>query len=79
LSHRQIAARLQVSCSSVGGYERRFSASVLNWPLPEALTDRDLERRLIPLPPALPADTRLVPDWTVVITSCADPAPLPIR
>ena len=66
MSHRQIAASLQVSRSSVGEYERRFAASGLNWPLPEALSDRDLERRLFPPPPAVPADTRVVPDWAVV-------------
>jgi transposase len=66
LSHRQIAASLQVSRSSVGEYERRFVAAGLNWPLPEALSDRELERRLFPPPPAVPADTRVVPDWTVV-------------
>jgi transposase len=66
LSHRQIAASLQVSRSSVGEYERRFAASGLNWPLPEALSDRELERRLFPPPPAVPADTRVVPDWAAV-------------
>lgn len=66
LSHRQIAASLQVSRSSVGEYERRFAASGLTWPLPEALSDRDLERRLFPPPPAVPVDTRVVPDWAVV-------------
>ncbi|MGB7552169.1 MAG: IS21 family transposase [Chromatiaceae bacterium] len=66
LSHRQIAASLQVSRSSVGEYERRFAASGLSWPLPEALSDTELERRLFPPPPAVPAATRVVPDWTVV-------------
>jgi transposase len=66
LSHRQIAASLQVSRSSVGEYERRFAASGLTWPLPEALSDRELERRLFPPPPAVPADTRVVPGWAAV-------------
>ena len=66
LSHRQISASLQVSRSSVGEYERRFAASGLSWPLPEALSDRELERRLFPPPPAVPADTRVVPDWAAV-------------
>lgn len=66
LSHRQIAASLQVSRSSVGEYERRFAASGLSWPLPEALSDTQLERRLFPPPPAVPAATRVVPDWAVV-------------
>jgi transposase len=66
LSARQIAASLQVSRSSVGEYARRFAAAGLSWPLPEALSDRELERRLFPPPPAVPAATRVVPDWTVV-------------
>jgi transposase len=66
LSARQIAASLQVSRSSVGEYARRFAAAGLRWPLPEALSDRELERRLFPRPPAVPADTRVVPDWAVV-------------
>jgi transposase len=55
-----------VSRSSVGEYERRFAASGLTWPLPEALSDRELERRLFPPPPAVPADTRVVPGWAAV-------------
>ncbi len=66
LSHRQIAASLQVSRSSIGEYARRFAASGLSWPLPEAVSDTELERRLFPPPPAVPAATRVVPDWTVV-------------
>jgi transposase len=66
LSARQIAASLQVSRSSVGEYERRFAAAGLSWPLPDALSDRELERRLFPPPPAVPADARVVPDWAVV-------------
>ncbi len=66
LSARQIAASLQVSRSSVGEYARRFAAAGLSWPLPDALSDRELERWLFPPPPAVPADTRVVPDWTVV-------------
>ena len=66
LSARQVAASLQVSRSSVGEYDRRFAASGLSWPLPEALSDRELERRLFPPPPAVAADTRVVPDWAAV-------------
>jgi transposase len=66
LSARQVAASLPVSRSSVGEYDRRFAASGLNWPLPEDLSDRELERRLFPPPPSVPADTRVVPDWAAV-------------
>ena len=66
LSSRQIAASQQVSRSSVGESAWRFAASGLSWPLPEAMSDRELERRLFPPPPAVPVDTRVVPDWAVV-------------
>ena len=66
LSGRQIAASLQVSRGSVGEYERRFVAAGLSWPLSEALSDTELERRLFPPPPAVPSDARVVPDWAVV-------------
>lgn len=66
LSAGQVAASLQVSRSSVREYDRRFAASGLSWPLPEALSDRELERLLFPQPPAVPADTSVVPDWAAV-------------
>ena len=66
LSSRQIAASLQVSRSSVGEYMRRFAAAGLSWPLPAALSDTELERRLFPPPPPVPSDARVVPDWAVV-------------
>jgi transposase len=65
LSHRQIAASLQVSRSRVGEYERRCAAAGLNRPLPEAVSDRELERRRLPSP-AVSADTRGVPDRATV-------------
>ncbi len=55
-----------MSRSSVGEYDRRFAAAGLSWPLPEALSDTQLERLLFPPPPAVPSDTRVVPDWATV-------------
>lgn len=63
LSARQVAASVQIARSSVGEYERRLTAAGLSWPLPEGLSDTDLERRLFPPPPTAAADTRPVPDW----------------
>ena len=40
LSHRQIAASLQVSRSSVGEYARRFATSGLSGPLPDTVPGR---------------------------------------
>ncbi|NND89766.1 MAG: hypothetical protein HKN42_02800 [Granulosicoccus sp.] len=33
LSARRIAGSVRISCSSVGEYERRFTAAELTWPL----------------------------------------------
>jgi transposase len=66
LSARQVAASVQMARSSVGEYERRLAAAGLSWPLPKGLSDTELERRLLSPPPLVPADTRPVPDWSMV-------------
>lgn len=66
LSARRVAESLQVARSTVGEYERRFAAAGLAWPLPASLSDTELERRLFPPPPAVPADSRPLPDWAEV-------------
>jgi len=66
LSARQVAASVQIARSSVGEYERRLAAAGLSWPLPEGLSDTDLERRLFPPPPSVPRVTRPMPDWSVI-------------
>jgi hypothetical protein len=43
LSARQVAASVQIARSSVGEYERRLAAADLSWPLPEGLSDTELE------------------------------------
>jgi transposase len=66
LSARQVAASVRIARSSVGEYERRLAAAGLSWPLPVSLSDTELERRMFPPPPSVPADSRPVPDWSVV-------------
>lgn len=68
LSARQVAASVRIARSSVGEYERRLAAAGLSWPLPEGLSDTDLERRLYPPSPALqiPSEIRPVPNWAVI-------------
>jgi len=66
LSHRQVAVSLQMARTTVGEYRRRFDAAGLRWPLPASLSDTELERRLFPPPPAVPINTRPVPDWPVL-------------
>ncbi|NCU21501.1 IS21 family transposase, partial [Candidatus Falkowbacteria bacterium] len=48
LSQRQVAVSLQMSRGSVGDYLRRFAESGLDWPLPEGVSDAELEQRLFP-------------------------------
>ncbi len=49
MSKRQIAASLGVSATAAGGCIRRARRAGLAWPLPDELSDEELERRLYPL------------------------------
>ena len=66
LSARQVAASVGIARSSVGEYARRLAAAGLSWPLPDGLSDTELERRLFPPPPPVPLDTRALPDWSLI-------------
>ena len=63
---RQVAQSVRSARSSVAEYERRFAVSGLNWPLPAGLSDTEIERRLFPPASAVPADSRPLPDWSMV-------------
>ena len=62
LSARQIAVSLQVGRATIGDYLARCNAVGLSWPLPDTLSDGELERRLFPPPPAVPTEQRPLPD-----------------
>lgn len=66
LSHRQIVTSCNIGQGTVVEYLRRTRAAGLTWPLPEGLTDAELERRLFPPPEAIPATERPLPDWAAV-------------
>lgn len=66
LSHRQIVTSCQLGQGTVGEYLRRAKAAGLCWPLPETLTDAELERQLFPPPETIPTDERPLPDWGYV-------------
>jgi transposase len=66
LSARQVADSVRIARSSVGEYERRLRAAGPSWPLPASLSDVELERRLFPPPPAVPRDTRPIPEWALI-------------
>ena len=66
LANRQIARSCGIARSTVGEYVRRAEAAGLSWPLPEHLTEAGIEQMLFPLPPAIPAAERPVPQWSEV-------------
>jgi transposase len=65
MSKRQIAASLGVSATAAGECIRRARRAGLAWPLPDELSDEELERRLYPLPTAA-KDRRPWPDWAAI-------------
>ena len=66
LSNRQIAKACGIGRPTVKEYLRRATEAGLGWPLPCGLDEAELERRLFPPPPSLPAQARGVPDWPLV-------------
>jgi len=66
LSHRQIAKACGIGRPTVTEYLRRATDAGLSWPLPSDLDEAELERRLFPPPPCLPAQARGLPQWSVV-------------
>ena len=66
LSKRQIAAGLTIGRTSVAGYIALAKRAGLSWPLPEGLSDEDLDRLLFPAPVKAPLARRPLPDWPTV-------------
>jgi len=66
-SQRQVARHCSLSRPTVKDYVARAEVAGLSWPLPDELSDDQLERLLFP-PPPLPDDARPVPDWPTVYT-----------
>ena len=73
LSARRIAQSTAIGRTTVGEYLQRFKASDLSWPLPETLSDAELEQRLFPPAPKVPTEQRPVPDWHQVHTELRRP------
>ena len=68
LSGRKIAASLGLSRGAVGAYQVRATAVGLAWPLPEDLTDADLEGALFPQSAQVLSVAFPQPDWAHVHT-----------
>jgi transposase len=66
LGRRAISRSLRLSPATVGEYLRRAQAAGLGWPLPEALDESMLQRRIFPPPPAVPLQERPIPVWEEV-------------
>jgi len=66
LSDRKIAHSLRVSRPTVAEYVRRAQAAGLSWPLPDALDETALERRLFARAAHTPEAKRLLPAWGTV-------------
>lgn len=63
LSIRQISTSLRLGVGSVHEYLSRVRVAGLSWPLPEGLTEEQLEERLFPPPVTRSADARPLPNW----------------
>jgi transposase len=66
LTNQTFAKSSSITRSTVGEYVRRAKDARLGWPLPGKLDEAELERRLFPQAPGVPAGSRLLPDWTEI-------------
>ena len=66
LSTRRIGQSLGVGRTTAGEYLRRAKRAGLGWPLPDDLTDAELERRLFRLPGGEVGVARTRPDWPMI-------------
>jgi len=66
LSNRQIAASCGASHSTIGQYLRRAEEAGIGWPMPERLSETELEQRLFPQRIAGNTLPRVMPDWAAV-------------
>ena len=66
LSTRQIAASLSVGQSTVGEYLKRVERAGLTWPLPEGVSEADLERRLFAPTGGQTRRGLVEPNWAAV-------------
>ena len=66
MSKRRIAVSLSLGRTAVREYIDRAAHVGVSWPLPEKLSDEELERLLFPRSPDIPANQRPLPDWPVV-------------
>ena len=66
LSARQVALSLNISRSTVKEYQERAEKAGLAWPLPETLSDQELEQKLFPPPLTIEAPAKALPDFEYI-------------
>ena len=66
LGQRPIGRCLGLSRTTVSEYLRRAKEAGLGWPLPNSLTEQDLQHRLFPPASPLPETGRSLPDWPYI-------------
>jgi transposase len=66
LSNRAIARSCQISHSTVGEYLKRAEAAGISWPLPEGMSEEQLERLLNTEEEATGGPQKPMPDWKEV-------------
>jgi transposase len=66
LSKQKIAQSCGVARSTVGDYLMRAGAAGWSWPLPEEISEAELEQRLFPAPPRPRKEQRPLPDWSTI-------------
>ena len=65
-SGRRVAQSLSMARATISEYFRRADVEGLSWPLPDALSDADLEQLLFPYSPGEARGSVPQPDWAYV-------------
>jgi transposase len=67
-STRRVAQSLSFSRTTIIGYYQRFETAGLSWPLPDEVSDNNLEQLLFPLAPKQVQNLYPEPDWSYIHT-----------
>ena len=66
LSARQVARSLNISRSAVKEYQERANKAGLAWPLPDTLSEQELEQKLFPPLLTIEAPAKALPDFEYI-------------
>ena len=66
LSARQVAQSLNISRSAVKEYQQRANKAGLAWPLPDTLSEQELEQKLFPPPLTVESPAKTLPDFDYI-------------